>query len=62
MKLNLDFSDFNVNPELDDAECITEKLERFLEDQFADWDLDIAFDWNTLQYFNDHIEINFNIL
>ena len=62
MKLNLDFSDFNVNPKLDDAETINEKLEMFLEDQFADWDIDVAFDWETLQYFNDHIEINFNII
>jgi hypothetical protein len=59
MRLTLDFADFGVNPEFDDAETINEKLEKKLEDEFCNWDIDMAFDWETLQYYNDHIEIGF---
>lgn len=56
MRLNLDYSDFMP----DMGEFKIEYLEKFLEDEFCQWDIDMAFDWNTLQLYPDHIEIEFS--
>ncbi len=60
MRLTLDYSDFNANPEIDGDQEVIDKLEKKLEDEFAEWNIDMAFDWNTLQLYPDHIEIGFS--
>ncbi len=55
MRLNLDYADFMEAQ----GEFRIEYLETFLENEFCQWDIDMAFDWTTLQLFEDHIEIGF---
>ncbi len=55
MRLTLDYSDFMAGM----GEFKIEYLEKKLEDEFANWNIDMAFDWDTLQLFEDHIEIEF---
>ena len=57
MRLTLDYSDFI--PENESIKSVVEYLEKFLENEFCQWNIDMAFDWNTLQLFEDHIEIGF---
>ena len=58
MRLSLDYADFGTN-NMEDAETIVDKLEKKLENEFCQWDIDVAFDWDTLRYFSNHIEIEF---
>jgi hypothetical protein len=62
MRLTLDYSDFGVDSIVDSESVIVEKLEKKLEDEFCNWDIDMAFDWDTLQldHVNGYIEIGFS--
>ena len=58
MKLNLDFETFGVNKETH-KDDFTDALEEFLEGQFCHWNIDAAFDWETLQIEDGYITMEF---
>ena len=59
MRLTLDYVDF-IPADAGHMPSIIPYLEKKLEDEFAEWNIDMAFDWDTLQLFDEHIEIGFS--
>ena len=62
MRLTLNYKDLGVDSIVDSEDVIIQKLEKKLEAEFCDWNIDMAFDWDTLAFSHIHgiVEIGFS--
>lgn len=65
MKLVISFDEIGIpNPELIDEESAFDMVIDFLENQFPNWDSDMAFDFNNADwdFTNNEIHIPMNVI
>ncbi len=66
MKLNIDFAELRENAkschEPIDLSDFKELTFYFIMCQFPNWDIEEAFNLRTLQVFEDHVEIDLNVI